>query len=139
MTYFWKIGVRRYADSANEKDWLQNHLGNNLEFALPSVAEKYAHYLESTSGAEFFYSNINDRKNYERYAQEASDLFDQIIIESLLESSRLSKKLKYPDISTPILELFLKGVNSHSKTSRYMPEQYSDNMPTILEYKSENQ
>ena len=89
---------------------IQNLIRQNIKY-LPKETGPTIHKLLMTSD-ELFYLQGEGYERYEKHAIDASESFDFIIIESLKEASRLSKKLGYPDIAISLLNEFQKSLTS---------------------------
>lgn len=131
LTYFWIVATWYNAPGQLKKttDPLQALLNNNLELLPPNIVKIVPEYSVATSGATMFFGDNEYRENYRHNLQESSDFFDEIVKKSLIEASRLSKTLGYPDIAKPILESFVNMEQTDMNFPRYLPEIYQAKGP----------
>ena len=122
INYYGCVAVTRL--HIGQKDFLNEHLKQNIELAPSNAVVHFNAYMVKSSGAEFFYKDQTKNARYEHNAIEASEKFDLIIKYSLIEASRLARKLGYPDIAEPLLKSFYDGIASQNKADRYLPKEY---------------
>lgn len=86
---------------------IQNLVRENIKYLPKKAGTEIYDFLMGSD--ELFYIGNDGYKNYESNAIAASNAFDLILIESLTEASKLSKKLGYPDIAAELLHEFQKS------------------------------
>jgi hypothetical protein len=103
-------------------DLILDHFITNIQFVPETTIDLVFEYFKVCGDLSFYNidSNMYQNSEYEKIMIEASTLYDQIILNTLKESSKLSKKLGYPDISTPILESFLNELNADESNRRHL-------------------
>lgn len=104
QAHFHTKGEIKYNDS------LHRLIRNNIAYVPKTLGPKLYQFLMSNDN--FFYEEGENYKRYENSAILASEAFDLIIIESLKEASKLSKKLGHPDIASELLEEFQKSLSA---------------------------
>lgn len=112
-----------------EPDFILSHISKNISYAPSKAVELYSDYFDLFMSDNYysFSSASFDNPKVEKEVILKSDIFDQIIIESLKEASILSNKLGYPDIARPVLDNFSLNVHA-SKGNRHIPWTGNKNM-----------
>ena len=103
-------------------DLILDHFINNIQFVPGTSVNLVFDYFKVCEDLSFYDTNSKMYQNFEHEKAmiEASTLYDQIVLNTLQESSKLSKKLGYPDIATPILESFLNELNADESNRRHL-------------------
>uniref|UniRef100_UPI003F68F13F hypothetical protein n=1 Tax=Streptococcus pluranimalium TaxID=82348 RepID=UPI003F68F13F len=110
-SYYWQIAFPAYTQGA--QDSLSELLIENFEKLPIRVAMCYSEYTQNSSSATMMYLGEEFNYDYEHHAMRASELYEYIIRELLLEGSKLAKELKLPDISTATLKQFDEDMNNY--------------------------
>lgn len=110
-SYYWQIAFPAYTQRA--QDSLSKLLIENFEKLPIRVAMCYTEYIQNSSSATMMYLGEEFNYDYEHHAKRASELYEYIIRELLLEGSKLARELKLPDISTATLKQFDEDMNNY--------------------------
>lgn len=103
-------------------DLVLDHFITNIQFVPETTIDLVFEYFKACGDLSFYSidSNMYQNSEHEKIMIEASNLYDQIILNTLKESTRLSNRLGYPDIATPILESFLSELNADEANRRHL-------------------
>ncbi|AME09693.1 hypothetical protein AXE85_05765 [Gemella sp. oral taxon 928] len=119
LNYHWLIAHPRY--SRKKPDFLSVILNNNLEKIPPKLISYVSKYkYHSANSIPFFWGEEYDYFYY-NHLKSASELFDYIIIELLLEAQEVSKIIKYPNSAKEFLNIFQKAMKNQDSHSRCLP------------------
>ncbi|HFI0351784.1 TPA: hypothetical protein ACGOZT_001191 [Streptococcus suis] len=103
-SYYWQVAFPAYTQGG--RDPLSDLLMENFEKLPVRVAMYYSDYTHNSVTATMMYVGEEYDRNYEHFAQRASELYEYIIRELLQEGAKLSKELNLPDISSATLKNF---------------------------------
>lgn len=135
MTFYWMVAAWYLGPESSKSNakLLSNLLRTNIELLPPKIVMKISKFSGAVSGTEMFFGEGEYRENYRHNLIEGSELFDEIIIESLKEASTISKKLGYPNIAKPLLESFQSMEQNQRNHPRYLPEIYQKQPPRVFQ------
>lgn len=110
-SYYWQIAFPMYVQGG--QDSLSELLIQNFEKLPVRVAKYYSEYTQNSISAIEMYLGEEFNYDYEHHAKRASELYEYIIRELLLEGSKLAQKLDLPDIATATLKQFDEDMNNY--------------------------